>query len=270
MVAEILTQALRLRPTEPELWIYAADYALQERGDIVDARSYMQRGIRMCRTHPRVWVQYFRLEMINIWKISTRAAVLGIEDDNTHLEDCAIDLQPVLSGAIPITIFDQAMKNVENVSQCAQSMFDVLEEFSSIACSRKVAKHIAGFLEMSTHTNHGLATLIYMKAQVMGLKLHSVDFPMALGWSFAHLEKHLDTFQEPQDISSLCIEACHWLLAIRQTPSLSSELHEAIGLMMTQTLQRSSSETSSEKQQVISKLLLEAQTSGSPKRLESA
>lgn len=74
--ARILTDALRMHPTRPELWIYAAKYAMDVQADIGNARSYMQRGIRFCQKSKQIYIEYARLEMRYIAKLSKRRKLI--------------------------------------------------------------------------------------------------------------------------------------------------------------------------------------------------
>jgi U3 small nucleolar RNA-associated protein 6 len=75
----VLTSALRLHPTKAALWLYAAKWALALESDMDGARSYMQRGTRFCTRSKELWIEYAKLEMIYLAKISTRRRILGLD-----------------------------------------------------------------------------------------------------------------------------------------------------------------------------------------------
>ncbi|PQE14399.1 hypothetical protein CJF30_00006995 [Rutstroemia sp. NJR-2017a BBW] len=79
----ILTAAIRLHPTKPELWLYAAKWALELEADMNEARSYMQRGTRFCTMNKDLWIEYAKLEMIYLAKIALRRKILGLDIDRT-------------------------------------------------------------------------------------------------------------------------------------------------------------------------------------------
>ena len=120
---------------------------MEDGGDITEARSYMQRGLRFCKKDERIWIEYAKLEMIYISKIVGRRQILGLdnqrdqqvaknrseelngdvvalpaitaEDIDPHKRVSAdedqealekLSASPALSGAIPTAIFDAAMK----------------------------------------------------------------------------------------------------------------------------------------------------------------
>ncbi len=75
----ILTAAIRLHPTKPELWLYAARWTLESEADMNGARSYFQRGTRFCTTTRELWIEYAKLEMIYLAKIAMRRQILGLD-----------------------------------------------------------------------------------------------------------------------------------------------------------------------------------------------
>ncbi|KAF2139539.1 uncharacterized protein K452DRAFT_328002 [Aplosporella prunicola CBS 121167] len=78
---EVLTGALRMHPTKPELWIYAARWAVDDEADMTMARSYMQRGLRFCQKSRLLWLEYAKLEMIYVAKIAARRSILGLDQE---------------------------------------------------------------------------------------------------------------------------------------------------------------------------------------------
>ncbi|RDW73895.1 hypothetical protein BP5796_07337 [Coleophoma crateriformis] len=77
----IMTAAIRLQPTKPVLWLYAARYSLEVEADMAGARSYMMRGTRFCTRSKELWIEYAKMEMIYLAKIAMRRKILGLEVD---------------------------------------------------------------------------------------------------------------------------------------------------------------------------------------------
>lgn len=90
----VMTAAIRLHPTKPELWLYAARWSLESEADMNGARSYMQRGTRFCSRSKELWIEYAKLEMIYLAKIAIRRKILGLDVD-------------------PITEYPEAMDTIE-------------------------------------------------------------------------------------------------------------------------------------------------------------
>ena len=213
-VAQIITSMLRLHPASPELWVYAAKYAWQERADITESRGYMQRGLRFCNRSKRLWSDYLKLEMLYIAKISARRQILGLnsispqkeliqpsedfEQDLINLprattEDTGLEIaaasstneeskivsSPALAGAIPIAIFDAATKEFPEDPTLGTALFDVVTQFSELSCSKRILEHMVQYFMATTPT--GAATLTcYIRQPLVGLVAASTLLPRAL------------------------------------------------------------------------------------------
>ncbi|KAF2685589.1 hypothetical protein K458DRAFT_299664 [Lentithecium fluviatile CBS 122367] len=210
---EILTAVVRLHPTKPELWVYAANYFIDTQGDITDARSYMQRGLRFCKNSELLWLEYAKLETIYVGKIAGRRRILGLDVDRTKkpvaggdedmialpevtAEDInpslrkedAVDegaLQnlasvPVLTGSIPIAVFDSAMKQFKNNPALAEKFFDMFAEFDRVPCIKRILQHVLEHLQQTSPEAVETVTC-NLRLQLFSLHPSSEDFPTALG-----------------------------------------------------------------------------------------
>ena len=223
-VSQILTSVLRLHPTKVELWIYAANYAMEDRGDITEARSYMQRGLRFCKKDERIWIEYARLEMIYISKIVGRRQILGLDDQRDQQEDESrikelngdvvalpaitaedidphkrpsadvdqealekLSASPALLGAIPTAIFAAAMKDFKDSNKLCHQFFDMVAEFNNLRCTAQILVHL-------TETMHAFApgdpeTLIrWIQQPVIGTDVSSAGFPTNFGVSLDRIQ----------------------------------------------------------------------------------
>ena len=215
-VGQIVTSLLRLHPTKPELWIYAAKYVVDDQGDMTAARNYMQKGLRFCKQSRELWLEYGRLELIYMAKISARRNILGLNrrptktnitttaenHDADHISLPAItaedmdpslsaggrvdpdalqnlDATPALSGAIPIAIFDAGMENFNDVSW-GERFFVMTAEFKSLNCLNKITKHIADVLTILEPLSP-VAISCSLRQPLVGIKPETPDFPATLG-----------------------------------------------------------------------------------------
>ncbi|KAJ5541091.1 RRNA processing protein Utp6 [Penicillium frequentans] len=254
----ILTDALRFHPTSAELWIYAAKYALDEHADMSQARSYFQRGLRFCKGTRLLWIQYAKLELIYIAKLMARQRILGLdeasqrpkavesagvdhdadmiavpdvteEDINPTAEGDEVDKHaletlnatPALSGAIPLAIFDSAMKNFKNDDQFGFDFYKMVSEFDDVPCLSKILSHVVE--NMQAHQPTSPRTLIcYIQFPTTGVRVTSPEFPRALGSSLARLK-------ESQPLSaSLAQEVVKWLKPLSETKDLDPSLKKVI------------------------------------------
>ena len=208
-LTQLFTNVLRLHPARSELWIYAAQFAMEEHGDMTEARSYMQRGLRFCKNKKTMWIQYARLEMSYIAKIHARRQILGIEaqddapaktladEDETSVAQLAVDsLQqpgdsevdaialdkleaiPVQSGAIPIAVFDGAMTQFNNDASIAELFVEILLDYDDLPAARQIFQHVANVLHQQDD-NHWARHACDIQMLVIGIPTSSVEHPSA-------------------------------------------------------------------------------------------
>lgn len=253
----IFTDALRLQPTNADLWIYAARYSLEDHADMTQSRSYMQRGLRFCKNSRKLWIHYAKLELIYIAKLIARQRILGLdqeikpssaesgsmdlsadtialprvtgedvnpsERDENGVDDTALqnlNSTPALSGAIPLAIFDSALKNFSDSDRFGHEFYDMVAEFEDVSCLRKILGHIleamVGAKPTSPHTR-----ICYIKFPTAGIRITSAEFPRALGESLGRLKEH----REDPDVAQ---EVIAWMRPLSQTEGLDSSLQKVL------------------------------------------
>ena len=257
---KILTKVLRLHPIKPELWIWAAKYMLEEQADMLAARGYMQRGLRFCENDAALWLEYARLEMIYVAKVATRQRILGLDEtatkQDTEMEDgmtadtivlpevTAEDIDPglrddkeynaalqnlasmpALSGAIPIAIFDSAMKHFKNDEMLAEQFFDLVAEFDQAPCSRRILQHI---LDSLIHSRPGSMSVCIcrFKLPMFGSLPTSPDFPGALRGSLQAIRGSMEDFPEAK--KQLAGRAASWLKQLVQNADMDVDVRTAL------------------------------------------
>ncbi|KAJ5492997.1 U3 small nucleolar RNA-associated protein 6 [Penicillium diatomitis] len=247
----IFTDALRFHPTSAELWVYAAKYALDDHADMSQARSYMQRGLRFCKNSRKLWIQYAKLELIYIAKLVARQRILGLdeerpvpieaanndmggdmvalpaitdEDVNPTRNDEEVDQQalsnlnstPALTGAIPLAIFDAAMKHFHHDDRFGAEFFDMVLEFNETPCFHKIEEHVVDTLKTHQPTSPR-AQVCYIKLPTAGVDVTSAAFPRAFGTSLARLKETAMT----QDLAR---EVVAWLQPLVTVDNLDPAL----------------------------------------------
>ncbi|KAL4945172.1 hypothetical protein BDV06DRAFT_48156 [Aspergillus oleicola] len=255
-LSTILMDALRLHPSNADLWIYAAQYSIEDHADMSQARNYMQRGLRFCKSSRKLWSHYAKLELIYITKLVARQRILGLdapieapkqqatgddldadmimmpqlteEDINPTARDENVDqaaLQtlnstPALSGAIPLAIFDSAIKTFDNDDRFGHEFFDMVFEFEDVPCLQKILSHILDVMQESKPASpHTL--ICYIKFPTAGIKASSAEFPRALGAALSRLQEHR---QKP----GVAKEVISWLQSVEKTKDLDPSIQKAI------------------------------------------
>ena len=260
-LSQILTNVLRLHPTKPDLWIYAAQFALDEHADMTEARSYMQRGLRFCKKSKKMWLEYAKLEIIYIAKIAARRQILGIDEnhpsetaaqslddpdadilmlpkvtkedinpmlpDHDAVDDVALrtlDSTPAMTGAIPIAIFDAAMAQFWDDSAFGNAFFDMYSEFENVPCLRRILTHI---VEVMLDTNPGgwQAQACSVKVAVAGLEVSSPEFAGGLNVSLSRLKAALSQTRHKVDLAE---DILGWVQALLESDNLDPALRKVM------------------------------------------
>ncbi|PWY92560.1 hypothetical protein BO70DRAFT_425239 [Aspergillus heteromorphus CBS 117.55] len=256
-VSSILTDAVRLHPANVDLWLYAAQYSVDEHADMTQSRAYMQRGLRFCKGSKKLWLHYAKLELIYIAKLVARQRILGLDqpteapkpvedDDDLDADMIAmpkitgedinpsageegdvdeVALQnlastPALSGAIPLAIFDTAMKNFDNDDSFGHDFYDMAVQFDDLPCLRKVLGHVVDAMVQSK-PNSPRTQICYIKFPAAGISVTSPDFPRAFGAAFGRLKEYRNNPDVARGIIS-------WLQPLEKTEGLDPSLQKAI------------------------------------------
>ncbi|KAL8711099.1 MAG: hypothetical protein Q9220_004480 [cf. Caloplaca sp. 1 TL-2023] len=304
-IAQIITDMLRLHPTSPELWIYAAQYALDEMGDVTEARAHMQRGLRFCNRSKHLWSECLKLEMMYIAKISARRRILGLvsrspsQDQDPNQQDIrrdmvtapSFDMQdmhlvplettanyeeipaddlasaPALAGAIPIAVFDAAMKEFRNDALLGSKMFDLVAHFVTLKCTRKILQHIIDLL-MTTAPNEVASISRFIKAPVIGMGSVCKELPDALMTVIDRFDssmRGLSLLENGADVSQnrarICRYTIWWIVEFLGDPELDPDIRTVLISIVRAawdhclTSVRTKSETSSDETIILLKAL---------------
>jgi U3 small nucleolar RNA-associated protein 6 len=275
-LSEIITSVLRLHPTKPELWIYAANHVMEERDDIIEARAYMQRGLRFCKEARHMWLEYAKLEMTYVAKLATRGQVLGLnrnrstEEVNSHVDgeygytggspklsytekDLSfealepidqptserLEALPVVSGAIPIAIFDAAMKHFQGDVTVGEEFFDMIAGFHGVQHTATILEHITRSLGQ-TAASSPIALSCFIRQPLVGVGALSPEFPGAFALVIDRLNSTMQdqifsrrSKEGPASRSLLAQRIMKWILSF-----ISDDLDSDIIKVITITLKK--------------------------------
>jgi U3 small nucleolar RNA-associated protein 6 len=245
---DIFTSVARLHPTKPDIWILAANYFMDTQADITNARSYMQRGLRFCKTSEVMWLAYAKLETIYVGKIAGRRRVLGLDIDRTKKpetdedgdedmialpevtaedvnpslkQDDGVDevaLQnlasaPVLTGAIPLAVFDSAMKQFQGKPRFAEKFFDMFAEFEQLSCIPRILQHVLDYLQQNSPQAVETA-ICRFHMQLFGRDPTDPEFPVAFGDALDLIS--LTIQQQPKETVRVSETAVRQLLSVHR------------------------------------------------------
>lgn len=255
-VTQMLTNLLRLHPAKAELWIYAAQFAIEENGDMTEARGYMQRGLRFCKNNKGLWLQNFRLELNWIAKIHARRRLLGIEegsgkeeikivsedddvmmlpkltaedlepdDEKTDQVDVSSltkhDSTPIINGAIPTAIFDAAMRHFSQDPHLALKFYEEVQGFQSedLLVSKSICSHIHHAIQ-EAHPNSWNTFACEVAMPLVGLATSNPQFPAAIRDMLSCMTRGLVQCTQRAELANWCQEFLDNLLARNLDPAL--------------------------------------------------
>lgn len=263
-LSRILTDALRMHPTRPGLWIYAARYAIDVQADIGNARSYMQRGLRFCKHSRSMYLEYAHLEMGYIAKIAARRKILGlgtkkqevqtkdIQDDQaeTSLDADVIALPaedlpepttgpildqatiedlsstPAMNGAIPKAIFGAAMNEFDDDPEVGHSFFEMFADFVDVPCTCSLLQHVLDRLS-SLDLSSAAAISCRCRMYILGIPHDSLDFPRAVGTLLKELRFVLSRIPNAQK-PALSEKVLSWLSSLASNEALGPEIQQVL------------------------------------------
>ena len=268
---EILTSALRMHPSKPEFWIYAAQTSLKSQEDMYAARGYMQRGLRFCKNSRILWLEYAKLEMLYIAKIAARRNILGLdgtrkidqprltaddseadmislpvitaEDINPSLgpieetDEAALrnlGASPALAGAIPIVIYDTAMDQFQNDDRLAGKFFELFIDFAEVSCSKKIVGHVIDHMLRSS-PNSPLSWSSFLRQPVVGVPITSAEFPRGL---ITCLDRLKEAQSKCSDIPMLSSKAIQWMLPILEEEDVDEAVRHVLSVMLRQSIKK--------------------------------
>ncbi|KAK9064170.1 hypothetical protein SSX86_015550 [Deinandra increscens subsp. villosa] len=76
-IRKVLVDVVRFHSKEPEVWMYTASFLFDHDSNVAAARAFMLSGLRVCPTYENLWVEYLRMELTYLNKLTARKAALG-------------------------------------------------------------------------------------------------------------------------------------------------------------------------------------------------
>ncbi|XP_019852950.1 PREDICTED: U3 small nucleolar RNA-associated protein 6 homolog isoform X3 [Amphimedon queenslandica] len=106
MTSKLFGKALAIHPTNVGLWIMAAKFEFEERQDTTAARVLFQEGLRTNRESEKLWLEYYRLELLAVDKLRKRKNVLILSTNEEAPSDDVMDY------AISWLVYNEAIKSI--------------------------------------------------------------------------------------------------------------------------------------------------------------
>ena len=168
-------------------------------------------------------------DMITLPMLSAEDLAPQTEDDDedirmTNLSANDPALTPAMTGAIPLAIFDAAMKKFASPPNLAEKFFDTFAIFSRVSFLSGMLEHVVDkMLEVAPSSPSTLSCSSRMP--LIGLTTDDPAFPMALGKVLKEIRSSLE---KTSDRPMLAQKLLNWLLPMSAEQSLGPELKKVI------------------------------------------
>lgn len=231
-----MTNALRMMPNDPELWIMAGRRSAKN-GDMPSARGFFMRGCRFCTKDGTLWTEYARCEMEWLEKVEKRkkrpgSDPLAIErkdrDDELIIEDSdededeeggavlprpskeqakVIDKQsaqqlannPAMDGAIPIAIFDIARKQPFFNAEVAEQFFNVFTTFNGVPAQSRISEHVLDTMDRE-YAGHPATGNCHIRQPIIAVDHRTAEFARGLRESLGMLQTYLASTTDAEEL----------------------------------------------------------------------
>lgn len=140
-MSRLFPKALQLHPKSVGLWIHAAGFEISCNNNYDAARIILQRGLRINPDASKMWLEYFRMELLYVEKIALRRTVLGLMDEPNA------SMKQILQGAIPKAVFSEAMSKRPDDVEFAIAFYELCGEMSSKAASESISSFVESHCE---------------------------------------------------------------------------------------------------------------------------
>jgi len=260
-LTRIFTDMLRMHPTRPELWIYAARYSIDVQADFGAARTYMQRGLRFNKTSKAMYLEHAKMEMIYIAKIAARRRILGLDEskrpaqESEHaqedigvisltggaLRDEKLDpldaglidgdqlkrlsASPALAGAIPLAVFDAAMKQFPGDDMLAEQFFNSFANFVLVPSLSGILDHVLNGVPSVDRNSSARMQSCFCRLPLIGIAVDSAEYPAGLRTSLNRIK---DASASSSERAVFLQSLKTWLEPLSREEKLSSELHTVV------------------------------------------
>ncbi|KAG1703637.1 U3 small nucleolar RNA-associated protein 6 [Nymphon striatum] len=143
-ISKMYARMLQVHSKVPEVWIDASKWEFESNSSPENARSLMQRSLRFNVKSEKLWLEYFKLELMFAEKMKNRLEILGVEEKQKKEADEIDD--EILDGKIAIIIFKNAIKEITNIAFKTQ--------FLQIACRFKFTNMVEDEIYKSIEEDH--------------------------------------------------------------------------------------------------------------------
>ncbi|CAF4119264.1 unnamed protein product [Rotaria sp. Silwood2] len=161
------TSVLQTHGNKYWLWIMAAKFEFETMVSPSSARSLFQRALRIMPQEKKLWLEYFKFELLYIELVQKRQTVL----DRTKQETQNDEEDAVLQGKIVEIVFHNAQTTIENDPTFICSFVKILYEFSQFSFVEPLIDHIYSVLKEKYSSNALAQSLIAQRPLINERKM---------------------------------------------------------------------------------------------------
>lgn len=134
-LSKAYVKLIQAHANNPDVWIMAAKHEFEVSGNAENARKLMQRGLRNLKQSDKLWLEYFRLELMHVDKIKKRRKLLGL--DGIHLGQSETDDQPkkmdeFLANTTARIVFQKAIETMPDDITLRIQFMDMCKSFEDV------------------------------------------------------------------------------------------------------------------------------------------
>ncbi|XP_070580841.1 U3 small nucleolar RNA-associated protein 6 homolog [Ptychodera flava] len=129
-LSKIYTRLLKIHSNVVGLWIMAAKFEMEDNNSPDNARGLLLRGLRFHPESQRLWVEYFRLELMNADKLRKRWSVLQ-KDKTSSIEHTAVD-DALMQGTAATVVYKKAIEAMPDDIDFRLSFLPVCKDFDFV------------------------------------------------------------------------------------------------------------------------------------------
>lgn len=238
-----MTNALRMMPTDADLWIMAGTRSAKN-GDMAAARGFFMRGCRFCTKECKLWIEYARSEMQWLEKMEKKKGredkkkvkkiedddeiIMGDSDDDDDEDDNGmilpepsaaqakvIDKQdskqlasnPAMDGAIPMAIFEISRKQSFFKADVAEQFYLMFMSFTEVSSHARISQHVLDALT-AAFPKAAATCNCHIQAPILGVAPGTAEYPRRLQQVVPLLEKYM---AETEDKAALKRKTAAWM-----------------------------------------------------------
>ncbi|KAI9724254.1 MAG: U3 snoRNP protein [Chrysothrix sp. TS-e1954] len=159
----------------------------------------------------------------------------GVDEPSKPMIDDAAITQllstPVMSGAIPMAIFDAAMKEFPQDATLQHNFFDLVADFPRVPSTPTILQHVTESLASSVPGSVVSATC-RCRLLLVGIPTSSVEFPGAIRHVLREIKTSMNSLPNAIARSNFAAASATWLEALRKDESAGPEIQQILTVQL--------------------------------------